>query len=147
MRHAVKPASTVLFAAGGTLAVRRRRCAPCPISSVPTAGRRRATAALEAERALKACRDRRFQTARSSSCSRALRRLASKHKTDVFRDRVDYSRQRKPSANARRSPAHRTAVHAALAAVHQSLCRLATVEAGVVVDLLLSYRAASAGMT
>ena len=65
-------------------------------------------------------------------------------KTDVFRDQVAYAEARKAElANARAlARTDRKAGQAAVAAVRQSLGRLDAVEAGVAVDLLLSYRAA-----
>jgi tetratricopeptide (TPR) repeat protein len=60
-------------------------------------------------------------------------------KTDVFRDRVEYSEQIKQKLAA----AVRTSVEA-VRAVEQELGRLEDVESGVLIDLLLSYRARSA---
>lgn len=63
--------------------------------------------------------------------------------TDVFRDRVAYSadfRARLAAARARPKPE----AQAALAAIEAELGDIATAERGVVVDLLLSYRAVDA---
>lgn len=56
-------------------------------------------------------------------------------KTDVFRERVEYSVKIKEQLAAARG-----AGTAAVAAIEQSLGKLETVEAGVLVDLFLSYR-------
>lgn len=61
----------------------------------------------------------------------------SRLKTDVFRDRVRYSEQAKKNLRAARARAHDAD---AVRAVERSLAQLADLEAGVVVDLLLSYR-------
>jgi hypothetical protein len=57
-------------------------------------------------------------------------------KTDVFRREADYGAEKKAELAAARKEGR-----AAVAAVHRSLGSLEAVEAGVVIDLLLSYRA------
>jgi tetratricopeptide (TPR) repeat protein len=62
-------------------------------------------------------------------------------KTDVFRDQVDYSEKIKAKlADARRSPQKADAVRA----VEKDLGKISELEAGVAIDLMLSYRAVSA---
>jgi tetratricopeptide (TPR) repeat protein len=62
-------------------------------------------------------------------------------KTDVFRDQVDYSEKIKVKlADARRSPQTADAVRA----VEKDLGKISELEAGVAIDLMLSYRAVSA---
>jgi tetratricopeptide (TPR) repeat protein len=62
-------------------------------------------------------------------------------KTDVFRDQVDYSEKIKVKlADARRSPQKADAVRA----VEKDLGKISELEAGVAIDLMLSYRAVSA---
>lgn len=62
-------------------------------------------------------------------------------KTDVFRDQVDYSEKVKVKlADARRSPQKADAVRA----VEKDLGKIAELDAGVAIDLMLSYRAVSA---
>ena len=61
--------------------------------------------------------------------------------TDVFRDRVAYSEQLKARLVAARALEPRERALQALHAIEAELGEIATVERGVVVDLLLSYRA------
>lgn len=64
--------------------------------------------------------------------------------TDVFRDRVAYSADFKARLAAARAQQPREAAVAALRSVQDSLGNVTTAERGVVVDLLLSYRAVEA---
>lgn len=57
-------------------------------------------------------------------------------KTDVFRDQVDYARNKKAELAAARAEGA-----AAIKAVRDSLGKLEDIEAGVIIDLFLSYRA------
>lgn len=61
--------------------------------------------------------------------------------TDVFRDRVAYSQQLKDQLAAARAQSPREAAQAAIHAVQTSLGNLVAAERGVLIDLLLSYRA------
>jgi len=144
LRHGIKPASTVLVFAdnGGPLPFMSPRCGRCPTGSARrTTGRRRrkpAGARAEARRGPRA-EDRQpvFQLVDGFP---DIQRL----KTDVFRDRVEYARRTKERL------AHaRTAGREALAAIEAELAAspggLADAEAGVVIDLYLSYRAVRHG--
>ena len=64
--------------------------------------------------------------------------------TDVFRDRVAYSNEIKDKLAAARSQSPDSAAIAAIREVSSSFGNLKTVERGILVDLLLSYRAVSA---
>lgn len=61
--------------------------------------------------------------------------------TDVFRDRVAYSKQLKDKLATARAQSPREAAKAAISAVQDSLGNLKTAERGALIDLLLSYRA------
>lgn len=95
---------------------------------------------------LKECRERRSQDSPLYQLLDGVTPLSvPSDKTDVFRHQVAYAEARKGELASARALAKtdRKAGQAAVAAVRQSLGRLDAVEAGVAVDLLLSYRAAS----
>lgn len=136
VRHAVRPYSTVLTFAAGTglpFDVAAERALPYLVSEsgVPAdleTARRRLTDRLVA------ARDR-------SADSPVFRLLEgfpeiSRLKTDVFRDRVRYS----PGWKERLAQARATGLDAVRAA-QTDLGDLVDVEAGILIDLLLSYRA------
>src|SRR5262245_826924 len=141
VRHAVKPATTVLlFAADGTrlpfdvapLRMLRYRLGPDgKPADVKGEG--------ESLRALLAA-------VRKGDVDSPIYQLVDgfpdiQHiKTDVFREQVEYSARIKDELRA----ARRTGKVDAIRAVEQTLGPLERVEAGIVVDLLLSYRAVSA---
>jgi len=144
LRHAVKPCSTVLvFAAnGGAL--------PFDVGSLRglpyTLGADGKPARAEHDRAALAAR---LVAARSGATDSPIFQLVDgfpdiqRLKTDVFRDRVEYSRQLKD-----RLAAARTAGIDAVRAIERELVvtprALQEIEAGVVIDLFLSYRSVKA---
>src|SRR6266404_6709432 len=139
VRHAVKPASTVLlFAAGGTLPFD-----VTPLRALPyKLGADGQPADLAADRAALA---QRLKAARKLATDSPVFELVEgfpdikRLKTDVFRERVDYSRQMKE-----RLVAARKQGVDAVRAVENDIGSIADAEAGVVVDLFLSYRAVKA---
>jgi hypothetical protein len=137
VRHAVRPWSTMLlFAEGGgrlPFDVGLLRALPYQLDG---AGR---PAAVEADRA---ALTERLQAARRAETDSPLFQLLDGYpdidhtRTDIFRDRVDYSlRQKQRLAEARRQGLD------AVRAVEAELGRLEDLEAGVIIDLFLSYRA------
>ena len=140
LRHAVRAWSTVLlFAAGGSqlpFDVAALRALPYRLS---------ATAALEDAAAAKAALRDRLVQARQAHADSPLFQLVEgfpdiqRLKTDVFRDRVRYS-DRVKEALARA----RTQNIDAVRAVEATLGPLHDVDAAVVIDLFLSYRAVKA---
>ncbi len=139
LRHAMKPASTVLlFAEGGTLPFD-----VIPLRALPyKLGADGEPANVAADRAALATR---LKAARDMTTDSPVYELVEgfpdiqRLRTDVFRDRVDYSRQMKERlATARQQGAD------AVRAVAQDIGSIADAEAGVVVDLFLSYRAVKA---
>lgn len=136
IRHAVRPHSTVLMFAAGTrlpFDVAPERALPYPVSEAgdPTdlmAAKRRLTDRLVA--------------ARDRSVDSPVFQLVdgfpdvSRLKTDVFRDRVQYSTRWKE----RLAQARATGLDAVRAA-QTDLGNLVDVEAGILIDLFLSYRA------
>jgi hypothetical protein len=139
VRHAIKPASTVLlFAAGGTLPfdVGPLRALPYRLG----ADGNPADAATARDALAK-----RLQSARDQAIDSPIFQLVdgfpdiNRLKTDVFRDRVDYSRQMKD-----RLSAARKAGADAVRGVERDIGPVADADAGVVVDLFLSYRAVKA---
>jgi MAP3K TRAFs-binding domain len=140
LRHAVRPASTVLVFAQGTgqlpFDVAALRALPY---SLDPAGK--PAAALADRDALAA----RLREARSDSTDSPVFQLVEgfpdiqRLKTDVFRDRVKYGEELKG-----RLAAARKQGPDAVRAVEASLGRIADEEAGVVIDLFLSYRAVRA---
>jgi tetratricopeptide (TPR) repeat protein len=137
VRHALRPYSTVLiFAAGGRLPfdVAPQRALPYTISPNGTpADADAASAALE----------RRLEEARERATDSPLFELIDglptpqidREKTDVFREQVRYSAERKEQlAKARKQGLD------AVRAVEEELAPIEDVEAEVVIDLFLSYR-------
>jgi MAP3K TRAFs-binding domain len=138
VRHAVRPYTTVLlFAEGGRLAfdVAPLRAVPYRLDS---SGR-----PAEADAVRQALTERLIEARERSTDSPVFQLVEGLQtpqidhtKTDVFRDRVRYSAEIKE-----RLAVARDEDAAAVRAVEESLGPLEDVEAGVVVDLLLSYRA------
>jgi len=148
VRHAIRPATTVLlFADGGRLPFD-----VAPLRALPyrLAADGRPAAAAHAQAALAA----RLEEARRAGAAQAAHAIDSPlfqlvdsypspeiaHiKTDVFRERVDYSRRQKDElARARK------AGRAAVEHFEATLGPFDAVESGVLVDLFLSYRAVKA---
>lgn len=140
LRHAVRPASTVLVLAQGA--------GQLPFDVAPLRGLPYAlgpdgkpSAATKDGEALTG----RLREARAGATDSPLFQLVEgfpdiqRLKTDVFRDRVTYSEAAK-----RRLAAARKAGVAAVRAVEASLGTVADTDAAVVVDLFLSYRAVRA---
>jgi tetratricopeptide (TPR) repeat protein len=139
VRHAVKPASTVLlFAAGGTLPFDVGPLRALPYALGADGNPADAAAARNALA-------QRLQAARDNATDSPIFQLVEgfpdikRLKTDVFRERVDYSRQMKD-----RLRAARKAGADAVRAVERAVGPVADADAGVVVDLFLSYRAVKA---
>ena len=141
VRHALRPASTVLlFAEGGRLPfdVALLRARPYRLEGG-------APVDVEATRDALAAR---LEAARERSSDSPVFQLlewsspadVAHMKTDVFRDRAEYSAARKAELAAARS-AGADALER-LRAIERSLGPPRDVDAGVMVDLLLSYRAA-----
>jgi hypothetical protein len=140
VRHALRPYTTVLlFAEGG-----RPAFDVAPVRAVPyrltKAGR-----PAEPEATRKALTERLVEARNRSTDSPVFQLVEGlpapeidHAKTDVFRDQVRYSTQMKE-----RLAAARIQGAAAVRAVEDELGRFEDVEAGVLVDLLLSYRAVS----
>ena len=140
VRHAVRPASTLLLFAEGTgqlpFDVALLRALPY------TLGADGRPANVEAARAALAAR---VEAARELVTDSPIHQLVEgfpdiqRLKTDVFRDRVNYRETVK-----RRLGVARKTTADAVRAVEQSLGDITDEEAGVVVDLFLSYRAVKA---
>ncbi|MHB9074688.1 MAG: TRAFs-binding domain-containing protein [Desulfobaccales bacterium] len=140
VRHAVRPWSTVLiFAAGGSqlpFDVAPLRALPYQLTPEGTPAD---VAAAKKALAL------RLLEAKKASTDSPLFQLMEGYpdidhtKTDVFRDRVQYS----AGIKARLAKARQSGVEA-LRAMEQELGLIEDVEAGVVIDLFLSYRAVKA---
>jgi|CXWL01.1.fsa_nt_gi tetratricopeptide (TPR) repeat protein len=140
LRHAMRPASTVLLFAKDTsqlsFDVASLRSIPYEISADGKPGNIAAMTSVLAER---------LHEARKHLTGSPLYQLVDAYpgiqrlKTDVFRDQVRYSEQiKKRLADARRQNLD------AVRAVEQELgqqAKIADTESGVVIDLLLSYRA------
>jgi hypothetical protein len=143
IRHALRPASTVLlFAKGSALRfdVAPLRALPYHLSlGKPTPAKLAGDQAALTER-LKACRDPRPD----SPVYQLIRDLPppdiTRLKTDTFRERSDYHNRKKEDLASARHSGTATAVQA----VEAGLGSLADVETGVLIDLFLSYRAVSA---
>ena len=145
VRHAFKPFSTVQIIAEGSrlpFDVQMLRTIPYSLGAdgVPDPAKAPATSSAITT-FLKEAR----KGAKDSPIFQLIDDLAVpdlKHlKTDVFRDQVDYSEKVKVKlADARRSPQKADAVRA----VEQDLGKIAELDAGVAIDLMLSYRALSA---
>ena len=140
VRHAVRPWSTVLiFAAGGSqlpFDVAPLRALPYQLTPEGTPAQVATAKDALAQRLLEA---------KTASTDSPIYQLVEGYpdidhtKTDVFRDRVQYSTEMKAKlAEARRQGLE------ALRAVEQELGAIAEVESGVVIDLFLSYRAVEA---
>jgi hypothetical protein len=144
LRHGIKPASTVLIFAdnGGALPFD-----VAPLRALPYAlGPDGKPAATEASRQALA---QKLVAARAKLTDSPVFQLVDgfpdiqRLKTDVFRDRVDYARQTKERlATARK--AGREALRAIEAELAAEIGGLADAEAGVAIDLYLSYRAVKA---
>jgi hypothetical protein len=140
VRHAVRPASTLLLFAEGTgqlpFDVALLRALPY------TLGADGRPADVEAARAALAAR---LTAARDLPMDSPVHQLVEgfpdiqRLKTDVFRDRVNY----RDTVRRRLAVARKTTADA-VRAVEQSLGDITGEEAGVVVDLFLSYRAVKA---
>ncbi len=140
VRHAVKPATTILlFAADGT----RLPFDVAPLRAVPyQLGPDGKPSAIEADRAKLA---ELLEAAKAEAVDSPVYQLVDgfpdiQHiKTDVFRERVEYA----ATVKAQLQTARTQGVDA-IRAIEQILGPLDRAEAGVLVDLLLSYRAVSA---
>jgi hypothetical protein len=145
VRHAFKPFSTVQIIAEGSrlpFDVQMLRTIPYKLGcdGVPDPAKSSATSAAVA----KFLREAR-SGAKDSPIFQLIDGLAVPNvehlKTDVFRDQVDYSEQVKTKlADARRSSQKADAVRA----VQKDLGKIADLDTGVAIDLMLSYRAVSA---
>jgi hypothetical protein len=151
IRHAVRPRTTVtVFAEHHTLPfdVKLLRSLPYSLGETNDFGPDQAKALREALTArLRDLRDLADQEAVDSPVFQLLRDFPAPDlahlRTDAFRDRLDYSvRTKQRLADARTLP--RAEAVAALEAIEAEMDRLDGVEVGVVIDLYLSYRAASA---
>lgn len=140
VRHAVKPATTMLlFASDGT----RLPFDVAPLRSLPyrLGPDGKPSAASEDRASL----TKMLGAAKTGSVDSPIFQLVDgfpdiQHmKTDVFRERVEYSAATKEKLRIARGQSPE-----ALAAVEKALGPLQNVESGVLVDLLLSYRAKSA---
>jgi len=140
IRHAVREWSTVLiFAEGGSrlpFDVAPLRALPYKLTAAGT------PADMDGGRAALADR---LREARKAHADSPLFQLVDgfpdieRLKTDVFRDRVQYSQQQKEKlAGARKQGVE------AVRAVEQALGEIAEAESGIVIDLFLSYRAVKA---
>jgi hypothetical protein len=143
VRHAVRPRSTVqIFAAGTRLPFDLGPLRGMPYGVTPAGGA--ADAGRDAAQLAGLLRYAREQTsATDSPIFQLVDGMAapdiSRLKTDVFRERVDYSeRQKARLAEARKAGAD------AVRAVRDELGPLADLEAGVAIDLMLSFRAVKA---
>lgn len=140
LRHALRPASTVLiFAEGGG----QLPFDVAPLRAMPygLGADGKPNAAEPQSRALTA----RLRDARGGAADSPLFQLVEgfpdiqRLKTDVFRERLSYSQETK-----RRLAAARKSGAEAVREVERSLGSIADAETAVVVDLFLSYRAVSA---
>lgn len=143
LRHGIKPSSTVMiFASGSALPFDVGTLRGLPY----TLGADGAPSQPGPDRAALA---RRLQSARDGGTDSPVFQLVDgfpdiQHlKTDVFRDRVAYSRGMKDQLQAARKRGV-GAVRAVEVELVQGTGRLEDVEAGVVIDLYLSYRAVKA---
>ncbi len=139
VRHAVRPSSTVLlFAEGGRLPFDVAQMRSLPYRLGPDGKPSNAADARALLRKFLA------EAKKDAPKDSPLYHMVEDYpnvqheKTDVFRDRVDYSRKQKEQLAAARK-----AGLAELTAFEQSLGDLADVESGVLIDLFLSYRAVS----
>jgi MAP3K TRAFs-binding domain len=139
VRHAIRPRSTVLlFAEGGRLPfdVAPLRALPYRLAPDGTAADAAAARDVLKQRLLAAKRE--AEQAADSPVFQLVENFPdiARLKTDVFRERADYARQLKSDLAAARKKGLD-----AVRAIEQSLGDLADVEAGVLIDLFLSYRA------
>jgi hypothetical protein len=141
VRHGVRPYSTVLISAQGSrlpFDVAPVRAILYPVSD---------EGAPKNVEPIKIAVTKRLTEARNAAVDSPLFQLieglkpldVSHMKTDVFRERVQYSAQMKEKLAAARKQSIE-----AVRAVQHELGQISNVEAGVVVDLFLSYRAVSA---
>jgi tetratricopeptide (TPR) repeat protein len=140
VRHAVRPWSTILlYAEGGT----QLPFDVAPLRAIPY--RLSAEGKPADAEAAKAAIMNRLSEARNASADSPIFQLVEgfpdiqRLKTDVFRDRVAYAQRIKQ----RLAAARREGVDA-VRAIETELRDIASQEAGVVIDLFLSYRAVSA---
>lgn len=140
LRHAVRPASTVLIFAEG--------CGQLPFDVAPLRAIPYALGSdgkpTETERAVRVLAER-LREARNTTTDSPVFQMVEgfpdiqRLKTDVFRDRVRYSEEiKKTLAAARREGVE------AVRAVEKKLGNIADAEAAVVIDLFLSYRSVKA---
>jgi hypothetical protein len=140
LRHAVRPASTLLLFAKDT---GQLPFDVAPLRALPYAlGPDGKPANIEADKTALADR---LQEARKAAADSPVYQLVEgfpdiqRLKTDVFRERVQYSEAlKKKLAAARKQGAE------AVRTVEQALGNIADAEAGVVIDLFLSYRSVKA---
>ena len=136
VRHAARPRSTVLIFASGTtlpfdLGLARATSYTLDDSGMPSA------VMADREQITKRLRAARRSTSDSPLYEMLENYPAIDHtKTDTFRDRVDYSRGMKEKLRAARDQGFD-----AVSALEQGMGDLGELEGGVVIDLLLSYRA------
>lgn len=140
LRHAIRPATTVLLFAKDTgqlpFDVASLRSIPYKIDADGKAAESTKTSAMLAER---------LREARKHTTDSPLYQLVDNYpdiqrlKTDVFRDQIEYSEQiKKRLSNARKQGLD------AVQAIEDELNQLAPIadtESGVIIDLYLSYRA------
>jgi len=140
IRHALRPASTLLLFAGDA----RLPFDTAPLRALPyQLGPDGRPVDLKVRGAIAE----RLEAAKQGTTDSPLFQLVegmpvcdiARLKTDVFREQVDYARSKKQEL-----AAARRAGRAAVDQVRAGLGRLDQVEAGVIVDLFLSYRAVSA---
>ena len=138
IRHALRPASTVLIFAEDA----RLPFDVAPLRALPYATQ--ADGTVEDPAAAKAAIAARLEVAKKKDTDSPLFQLVEgmpepdikRLKTDVFRDQVDYARNKKAELAAARAEGA-----AAIKAVRDGLGKLEDIEAGVIIDLFLSYRA------
>src|SRR5262249_22147183 len=148
VRHAARPATTVLIVANevrlpfDVAMLRTLRYRLGPEGRPSHASEDAATLAAQ----LKECRQRRFEDSPLFQLLDGITPLSvPSDKTDIFREQVAYAEGKKVELAKARALARkdRKAGQDAVTAVRASLGRLDAVEAGVLIDVLLSYRAAS----
>jgi len=140
LRHAVRPASTILLFADG---MGQLPFDVAPLRGLPyrLGADGRPTAVAETRKTLV----QRFREAREAATDSPVFQLVEgfpdiqRLKTDVFRDRVRYSAEVK----SRLAAARQKGVEA-VEAVHRELGDIGDAEAAIVIDLFLSYRAVKA---
>lgn len=139
VRHAVKPQSTVLlFAEGGRLPFDVAPLRALPYQLSPDGQPSNASAARNALRGLLEHARNNVDSATDSPIYQMVDDYPNiqHEKTDVFRKQVEYARKQKEEL----SRARRSGIEA-LQAFESSLGNLNEIEAGVLIDLFLSYRA------